>query len=263
MKTKTIIFGILLLFSNFIFAGSPITPPSIDDFATSATDSRAYFDKAMSLIRDNNSKEAIICLNLAIRLDPKYVDAYVARASILEKAGNLQSALVDYTQALNIRPSDKIFYERGVIELSLKSFANAARDFTSAIELNPQFARAYSERGVAFLANDMLEEAKNDFIQAFQLNDKILFALEKIGEINIKQGNFTQALQNFNQLLQINPNDAKAYFNRGKVYEALNMPEQALKDYDIGASFNNNSPESEQKTLPENKLDPKINSNSI
>ena len=101
------------------------------------------------------------------------------------------------------------------------------------------------------------------YIEVYGGGASILFALEKIGEINIKQGNFTQALQNFNQLLQINPNDAKAYFNRGKVYEALNMPEQALKDYDIGASFNNNSPESEQKTLPENKLDPKINSNSI
>lgn len=207
-------------------------------FSNNFDASRNYFNQALSLAKSGNHKAAVSLLDLAIRLDPKYVDAYIARASMAEKTGNLKSALVDYSHALNIRQSDKIFYERGAIELALKAFSEAIRDFTAAIEINPQFARAYNERGVAFLANNMLEEAKNDFTRAYELNDKILTALEKIGEINMFQSQFEQALENFNKLISLKPDYPKAYFNRGKVYEYLKMHEKALQDYSKGVELN-------------------------
>ena len=229
-----------------------------NNFITSIDNSRNYFNKALSLAKGGDHKSAISFLDLAIHLDPKYVDAYIARASLAEKSGNLQSAIIDYTHALNITPSDKIYYDRGVIELALRLFADAARDFTSAIELNPQFARAYNERGIAFLANNMLEEAKNDFIQAFILNDKIVFALEKIAEINMAQSHFDQALEKFNQLIELKPNDAKAYFNRGQVYESLQMHDQALKDYNTGVELNKNTTNKDV-----DNPDKQVNSHSI
>jgi Tfp pilus assembly protein PilF len=251
---KIIVFIIFLLFSKTAFT----TGSNTNDFATSVQDSRAYLNKALSLVKEGDHITAINFLNSAIRLDPKYVDAYIARASILEKTGNLKSAIVDYTHALNLRPSYKIFYNRGVLELALKAYPEAARDFTSAIELNPQFARAYSDRGLAFLANNMLDEAKNDFIQAFTLNDKILFALEKTGEINIMQKNFQEALNNFNLLLKLDPNDSNAYLSRAKIYEALQMPDLALKDYNTSVSLGNNNIQANPAPI-----DPEIKSNSI
>lgn len=253
---KIIVFVILLLFSNVVSTNNAIVNNKDDNKTEdNIKDSRSYLEKALSLAKTGDTQAAILCLNSAIRLDPKYVDAYIARASILEKNGNLQSALIDYTHALNIKPYDKLFYNRGVIELALKAFAEAARDFTSAIELNPQFARAYSDRGIAFLANNMLEEAKNDFIQAFHLNNNILFALEKTGEINLKQGNFIEALKNFDQLLQIDKNNANGYLHRAKVYEALKMPEQALKDYNTGVNLSNNNSPTDNTTPNSNILD--------
>lgn len=254
-----IMFVFAILYSNCVFADQLPVPDSNNKFITSIDTSRNYFNKALLLAKAGNHKAAISLLDLAINLDPKYVDAYIARASISEKSGNLKSALVDYTHALNIRPSDKIYYERGVIELALKAFGDAARDFTTAIEINPQFARAYNERGIAFLANNMLNEAKNDFIRAFELNDKILSALEKIGEINMAQAKFEQALQNFNKLIELKPNDAKAYFNRGQVYESLQIHDKALQDYNKGIELNNNFDNSND---PDNK-DKEANSHSI
>lgn len=231
MKVKITIFIILLLVNKLVFTSNIIE--------NNIKDSRAYLNKALELVKTGDSKTAMLFLDSAIRLDPKYVDAYVARASIAEKNGNLKSAILDYTHAINIQPYYKLFYDRGVLELALKSFAEAARDFTNAIQLNPQFARAYSDRGIAFLAANMLDEAKNDFTQAFTLNNNILFALEKIGEINLKQGNVTEALKNFDQLLSLDKNNANGYLHRAKVYEVLKMPEQALKDYNLGVSLSN------------------------
>lgn len=260
MKVKIIIFIILLLANNLVFTSNIIE--------NNIKDSREYLNKAMELIKTGDSKTATLFLDSAIRLDPKYVDAYVARASIAERNGNLKSAILDYTHAINIKPYYKLFYDRGVLELALKSFAEAARDFTNAIQLNPQFARAYSDRGVAFLANNMLDEAKNDFTQAFNLNNNILFALEKIGEINLKQGNLAEALKNFDQLLNIDKNNANGYLHRAKVYEALKMPEQALKDYNLGLSLSNqnaskNDPTTNTSSILDNKTDEQMKADSI
>ncbi len=227
-------------------------------FITSLDTSRNYFNKALLLVKAGNHQAAISLLDLAIRLDPKYVDAYVARASIEEKNGNLKSALLDYSYALNIKQSDKIYYQRGTIEFALKAFPEAIRDFTAAIELNPLFARAYNQRGLVFFANNMLSEAKNDFIRAYELNDKILSALEKIGEINISQGNLEQALENFNKIIAIKPDDARAYFNRAKVFEFLQMHDKSLKDYNMAIELNKHLEDND----PANN-DQQVNSHSI
>jgi tetratricopeptide (TPR) repeat protein len=209
-------------------------------FTTNIEKARKYFAKALTLLKKGQQKSAIGLLNLAIRLNPKYVDAYILRASVYKKSGNLRSALVDYTHALNIRPTDKILYERGVVELALKAYPEAARDFTTAIEANPNFARAYNGRGLAFLANNLLEEAKNDFSQAFELNNNLVSALEKVGDINIKQANFQEALGNFNRLIELKPNYGNAYLKRGQIYESLQMHDKALQDYEKGMDLNKN-----------------------
>ncbi|MGI9215093.1 MAG: tetratricopeptide repeat protein [Gammaproteobacteria bacterium] len=245
-------FGLILCFAhsvkNLAYAtnASETNDNQRNKVFQSLDDSRNYFNRGLILAKNGNYGAAVGSLNIAINLDPKYVEAYIARASIAEKQGNFNAALIDYNNALNFRPSDQTFYNRGLIKLALKKFTDAILDFNNAIELNPLFAKAYHERGVALLAINMLTEAKYDFMRAFQLNPKLFSALEKTGDLNLIQKDYSKALENFNQLVTIKPKDPDLYFKRGQVYEFLGNYEKAFIDYQIAVDLYNNSVNNQQ-----------------
>ena len=64
------------------------------------------------------------------------------------------------------------WYESGLINYKKVDYEAAVRDFSKAIELNPEYATAYNNRGFAYMKLSKYNEAIIDFDKAIELNSK-------------------------------------------------------------------------------------------
>jgi tetratricopeptide (TPR) repeat protein len=116
--------------------------------------------------------------------------AYYARGYVRLQLGDNKGAIQDYTQAININPNDaKAYYNRGLANSNLGDKQAAIQDYTQAININPNYANAYYNRG---LANSNLGDkfqAISDFQQAAKIyqqqskNEDYQDALNRIREL--------------------------------------------------------------------------------
>ena len=72
------------------------------------------------------------------------------------------------------------YYNRGLAHSKNGELDKAIKDYTKAIELNPNFAEAYYYRGGAFLRLGEREKAKSDLTIARNMGCKAITALDKI-----------------------------------------------------------------------------------
>lgn len=63
----------------------------------------------------------------------------------------------------------KAYYQRASLFMSVGNLQSAVNDFTTAIELDPQYADAYTRRGMMYTLQDKEDEANQDFDRAVQL----------------------------------------------------------------------------------------------
>jgi len=62
------------------------------------------------------------------------------------------------------------YYNRGVVYCKKENFKKGLKDFSRAIELDPDFSRAYYNRGVAYKLLKQYKKAATDFNKALELN---------------------------------------------------------------------------------------------
>src|SRR6185436_9483177 len=75
----------------------------------------------------------------------------IDRAQVEYEKGNLEGALNFLDQAILTDPgSAEAFNNRGLVKTSLKQYADAITDLTTAITFSPEFEVAYLNRGIAY-----------------------------------------------------------------------------------------------------------------
>ena len=76
-----------------------------------------------------------------------------------------QKAISDYTTAIQIDPAyTKAYYNRGVSYAWLNSHPAAILEFSKAIELDPEYALAYCERAMSYKQLGCLDLAQQDLV---------------------------------------------------------------------------------------------------
>ena len=96
---------------------------------------------------------AIDDFTTAIRLDPRYHDAYYNRALALRRSGNPDAAIRDYTEAIRLDPNDPDpFLGRSNALADKHDFAAALLDNEHAIQMRPGWPLAYFDRASLLLA---------------------------------------------------------------------------------------------------------------
>lgn len=109
-----------------------------------------------------------------------------------------------------------------------------------AIELDPQYAHAYSFRGALYYnlgGNE--QQAINDYNKAIELDPQDARGYGNRGVFYDKLGNYKQAIKDYSIAIKLNPQLAKAYYYRGVSYHNLGNYQQAIKDYKIAARLGN------------------------
>ena len=158
----------------------------ITSFGQSAKD---LTQKGMELYEKREFMEAILNLNKAIEIDPKYSQAYFARGNIKGIFEDYHGAMKDYNSAIESNP--KLFYgyfERGNVKMKLQDYFGAIADYTSAIALNENYVEAYFNRGKAKQFLQAYEEAINDCTKIIQINPKSKDAYYMRGLLHLEFG---------------------------------------------------------------------------
>jgi len=125
------IFSLVLLSTVIILGGC-----SGGDNDPTAKD---YYKKAYQFIDAGYPNEAIDLLDMAIKKDPAYFDAY---------------------------------YNRGVVHYLMKNYRAAIDDLSKAISINPDNSAAYASRGEVYEIMNDREKAFNDYRRAARMGNK-------------------------------------------------------------------------------------------
>ncbi|OPY80090.1 MAG: lipoprotein NlpI [Syntrophorhabdus sp. PtaU1.Bin153] len=124
------LFGIL-----FVFLLTLSCTAKIDEGSTA----KEYYAKAYQFIDGGYVREGKDLLDLAIKKDPSFLEAY---------------------------------YNRGVVLYFLKEYEAAIKDFNKVIEMDSQNAMAYASRGSVYEKTNHRDLAIRDFKTAAQYGDK-------------------------------------------------------------------------------------------
>jgi len=123
---------------------------------------------------DGTPEQAIIHCTRALEAgdlpEGDMVTAYVNRGVAYKLTGQLEAAIEDYTEALELSPeSGDIYTTRANAFLEMAQLDAAINDANKALAFNPEYAAAYFVRGRIFEALGQKNFARDDFVRAYEL----------------------------------------------------------------------------------------------
>jgi tetratricopeptide (TPR) repeat protein len=146
---------------------------------------------------------AIADFDRAIAVSPKMAESYNGRGAAYytryfqsRSAQDLNKAIDDYSQAINLGPAAMIYANRGYALTDKEEYDRAIADFDKALTLNPKLATAYNGRGL----------------------------------VNYSKAQFAQAIVDYDKAIAFDANSAEFYGNRALSRLALRLDEAAAKD---------------------------------
>lgn len=172
-----------------------------------------------------------------------------------------QRRVEEATQALDRDQEDvSALVDRGAALYGLAQYEDALADFTKAIDIDPDYARAYYKRGLTkgeFGAHeertgadeqvvDRYRDAIGDFTTALDCNPEYVAAYTSRGFTRFRLGRFTQAvgdndgaraqftaaIEDFTAALDRDPDYVQAYYLRGVTKDRVDELEAAVDDFD-------------------------------
>jgi tetratricopeptide (TPR) repeat protein len=184
-----------------------------------------YVSIAAAFQEIGDDPTALRCLNSAVKADPKYEHAWLARANFYVSKANFADALPDYSAALKINPKDPVAYDnRGIALHVMGKREEAIADFTSAISFDPQDVTAYSNRATLNLAANRLDLVIADLTVVIRAAPANGMALYNRGTAYERSGETDQALEDYRRAVRLLPLFAPASAALGRL----------LKDKDPG-----------------------------
>lgn len=140
--------------------------------------SQVYWALGITQVYSRNYKGALKTSKKALALDPNYADGYGLLATALNYAGQPQQALEAMEQAMRLNPRYPSIYRlmRGEMYFNAHDYKNAIKDFTSALESNPEAQEARLWLAAAYVYSGKIDDAKWQIDQILVLDSNLTLA---------------------------------------------------------------------------------------
>lgn len=107
----------------------------------------SHFHRGLAYHRTQRHEIAIEDFNEAIRLRPRFLNAFFQRGDAYFAIGDYDSAISDFTEVVMLDPTDSIaFRYRGDVYLASGDSESAVRDYDEALRLDPDDTEAMEAR---------------------------------------------------------------------------------------------------------------------
>ena len=158
-----------------------------------------YFEEAMEKLRSDRF------LNRSLESISHPVSDITERITEEQKAAAEEASPVEEKQLTAVE-----WFERGFSNHVVGNYGEAIRNYTEAINIEPDFALAYANRGFSKSDVGDLESAIADYDTAIDLGDESEITYNNRANIYSVKGNYENAIRDFQKSIRINPNYASA-----------------------------------------------------
>jgi lipoprotein NlpI len=162
------------------------------------TQATAHNNRGIAYARSERNDEALADFDAAIRLNPRYQNAYVNRGDIYHFKRQDEKAIADYDAALKLRDGDEVaYYDRGNSYAAIGKHRQAIADYDAALRLKKDYQPAYFNRGNSYQALGRFAEAATDYDAAIKLKPDDFDAIHSRGFVSFYLGRYAAAAEDF------------------------------------------------------------------
>jgi tetratricopeptide (TPR) repeat protein len=180
----------------------------------------------------------------AFLLQAQSAKQYYKTGEEFAKKMNFTDAIEQYTKAIELDPDyDKAYIQRAMTYTKLEDYEKAAADFDRAIVFNEKDAELYYYSALAYHLQGKNTTALDKLNTAVDMKNNFLEAYQIRSVVLIDLGRYREALEDCQKCLKIKE-DETGYYNLGQVYEKLEMYEEAEQAYRLSLEENRKLPES-------------------
>jgi len=180
---------------------------------------------------------------MVLKIDAKYLAAYVDMANMLVKQKKFNEAIPYFNRAIYLKDSViDLINSRGMCYYYADKFELAIRDFKRIIQLDSTNYMAYNNKGSAGYNNQNiasaslvdLRSAEKDFNKSIELKSDFQLAYRNRGIVRYHMDSLTGAYKDLLYASQLDPKDENAHLYLGKLL-------QKQKNYTIAMQFYDNA----------------------
>jgi MtfA peptidase len=163
---------------------------------------------------------------------PPSAHACLTRAAARKAKGDMDGARKEYSKAIEINPNcAHAYFGLGSIKYAGKDGAGALSDYDKAISLDGNQPTYYVYRGIVKRNFRDLDGAVSDFTSAINLAPDYAAAYYHRGIIKQSRGQLAEALSDFDKSIEANPMQARTYESRGRLFYNSQQFVKALADF--------------------------------
>ncbi len=174
---------------------------------------------------------ALVDFNEALRLKPDHPETLINRSDVYRVKGQYDLSIEDCNKALAAKPGyPGAYMNRGIAYCIVGRYDEAFSDFGKVIAQDPKNSNVYCNRGNLYDMKGMLDSALADYTNAIRLKSDYSEAFYNRGKTYMRKQDFQTAIENFNSAIKYNKTYVEAYIFRSQSYKAIKNYPKALDD---------------------------------
>ena len=163
---------------------------------------------------------------------------------LYEKRGDLKRAMLEYDKAVELQPNfARAYYRRALIHCRSGNFRKAEKEFKKAILMKPQAELLKGARGDVFFRLGMFEQAYRIYESLSEALPVNIVIKDYLGGIFLERGEYEKAEHVFRSALRQEPEYTRAYEGLGLACLKLARYEEAENNLRKAVSLSPESPD--------------------
>ena len=130
-------------------------------------------------------------------------------------------------------------YKKGKMKAQGGNHEYAVKEFTKALEYDPEYLNAYLQRGHSYALIHNYDGAVMDFTKALDIKPNHKWAFKNRGMAYNRMEKYKLAMRDFDQVIKLDPRNIEAYNNRGFAKKGLGDKAGACADWKKSRKFGN------------------------
>ncbi|MBL8208347.1 MAG: tetratricopeptide repeat protein [Blastocatellia bacterium] len=221
----------LSLAQQFKYIRPALDDPLVESLAELNMSATGHLKRGVAFSEMGNLQQAIAEHEQALEIDPKYTLAHINLIQLFGRAGQPAKAEEHYRSAIKIDPNHAdSHYNYGVLLTGQERFTEATQAFQRSLQLNPFNAEAHHNYAVMVEREGRLEEAALHYQKAIENNPNHRLSHFHLGRILVHQEKLAEAITHFQ--LTLTPEDAdtpRFTYALGATYARTGEKQKALE----------------------------------
>lgn len=184
---------------------------------------------AYALLQQGQPRQAIDTFRLAIKKDPKSIQAFVGLAGAYMQAKQYPEAIESYRSAIELNPSvPEFYYNLAMALIEVDKFQEARNLLGRAVGMNEGDIRLRLGIAETYRREKDLLRAREAYVRAIGFGVGNPAAYNGLGNLNLQESRYQEALDCFDASLQINSDELEAQLGRSAALSGLERHADAI-----------------------------------